>query len=92
MIMTHFKAHIVFQHIPEFIKLVNTDKEEKPVGKFYFNIKFSTYSSIIPGLGYYSEQSFESLHSDMKVHFFHIFNTCILIYIVSNQTVAFYCI
>ena len=70
MIMTHFKVHIVFQHIPEFIKLVNTEKEEEPVGKFHVHRNISTYSSIIPGLGYYSEQSFESLHSDIKVHFF----------------------
>ena len=42
--MTHFKVHIVFQHIPEFFKLVNSDEEEKLVGKFHFDIKFSNYS------------------------------------------------
>ena len=44
------KAHIVFQHITEFLQIVNTQNYNEPVG-----------------LGYYSEQSFEALHSDMKV-------------------------
>ena len=40
---------MVFQHITEFLDIVNTD------------------SNIDVGLGYFSEQAFESLHSDMKV-------------------------
>ena len=43
------QAHIVFQHIVEFLEIVNRNKECEV------------------GLGYFSEQFFESLHSDMKV-------------------------
>ena len=44
------KVHIVFQHIIEFLDLVNRDTEDMP-----------------KGLGYFSEQAFESVHSDMAI-------------------------
>ena len=44
------KAHIIFEHVGEFIKIINGDQNEEKVG-----------------LGYFSEQSFESMHHDVKI-------------------------
>ena len=49
-LFNNFQAHIVFQHIQEFLQLVNDDASLPDVG-----------------LGYFSEQAFESMHHDVKV-------------------------
>ena len=56
---------MVFQHVKEFIAMVNTKYEGMDLGIISLFMNSMTYDS--SGLGYYSEQSFESLHSDMKV-------------------------
>ena len=45
------KAHILFQHASEFLDLIHTEDE-------------STHTL---GLGYFSEQSMESMHHDVRV-------------------------
>ena len=63
---SYFKAHMVFQHIAEFLDLVNGDTETPNVGMFkYFKILLLSFNLI--GLGYFSEQAFESMHHDVKV-------------------------
>ena len=48
--ISKFQAHIIFQHVTEFLQLVNFDPSLPAVG-----------------LGYFCEQSFESMHHDVKV-------------------------
>ena len=57
--------HIVFQHIKEFLDLVNASKDSPDVGMYLFCLSLlHRYSE---GLGYYSEQAFESMHADIMV-------------------------
>ena len=53
------------QHIEEFLDIVNVDKDSA-VGKHIYS-KY-IFNNVILGLGYYSEQSFESMHHDIKVY------------------------
>ena len=57
---------MVFQHIPEFLELVNCDPDTPSVG-IDFPFLSDSLLVLITGLGYFSEQAFESMHHDVKV-------------------------
>ena len=53
----------------EFLQLVNSDPNLPAVGN-YLNVIFYLLKNIFLGLGYFSEQSMESMHHDVKVGFY----------------------
>ena len=58
---------MVFQHVQEFLEMVNTDPNQPALGMVHFKVKVTLIVYILAGLGYFSEQSFESMHHDVKV-------------------------
>ena len=52
----------------EFLESKNSDSDN-PVGNYFVKCFFSFYS-LSSGLGYFSEQAFESMHHDAKVLFY----------------------
>ena len=57
--------HVIFQHVSEFLDMVNTDSQQPDLGIISYKIIESHF--YISGLGYFSEQAFESMHHDVKV-------------------------
>ena len=58
---------MVFQHISEFLNMVNTDDSAPVVGRRILHFMNTILFWLLLGLGYYSEQSFEAMHHDIKV-------------------------
>ena len=55
----------MFQHITEFLSIVNSGEQcDPPKGFLCLNIIILNF---FQGLGYYSEQPFEAMHHDAKV-------------------------
>ena len=62
------QVHVVFQHVQEFLEMVNTDPNQPALGMVEYMVKIAwIIVFILTGLGYFSEQSFESMHHDVKV-------------------------
>ena len=62
--MTTSQVHVAFQHIVEFLEMKNSSSDN-PVGKS--PLFFEVFLFVLLGLGFYSEQAFESMHHDAKV-------------------------
>ena len=63
------QVHLVFQHVVEFLESKNSDSDN-PVGNYFVKCFFFSFYSLSSGLGYFSEQAFESMHHDAKVLFY----------------------
>ena len=72
---------MVFQHITEFLDIVNSGEDTVVFGMIFDTqkTKFCKYQLLFfeislpyfffSGLGFYSEQAFESMHADIKVRY-----------------------
>ena len=58
---------MVFQYIQEFLQLMNSNPDFPPVGKIFRFVYNFCEQIFLTGLGYFSEQAFESMHHDVKV-------------------------
>lgn len=58
---------MVFQHISEYLNMVNTDDSAPVVGRKILHFMNDILFWLILGLGYFSEQAFEAMHHDLKV-------------------------